>query len=670
MQLAHEAARWLGPVEVRPATLKVAWPGGCEVLQPRVMQVLVALAQAAGEVVGREDLIAACWDGRIVSEDAVNVVVAQVRKLGQRTGAFELETISRVGYRLVVAGAAAAAAEPKPVLDRRSALTLGVVGVAAAGAGGGVAAWRFLGAGRGPVTVAVLPFSGEGGVSPALMGGLAREVRNHLCRVAGLRVVADASASAAAAENGAAPATAARLQADWLVDGRVAADGEGVRISLSLRDADRGRQLWTQTVSGRADELFATLDRVSLAVVAEVAGRLPEASAARPPPRARDGRAFLPVMEAETELARTRMLRVETAEVSAEAAAAADRAARQAQAALAIDRNDVRALLVLATLARNGWSNRVTPPGATPAARRTIAADYVGRALLADPNDAAALGALGDLRRREWRWSEAESLLARAVAGDPSLVEARFAYGSLLATLGRGLEARAQAEELVRLDPLDGWRRGFLLSRVRYLVGDRAGAVAGFQAMIDRPQPSLFAMRELMLMRLAERDATALAALADDVRTRAAGAQLAALQRRAEAGVAALQGRPQGLIAMVDADVAAYEGGGAAKLATQQGRTSGDLLFLAAVEYAWAGATDRALDLLDRALAQDGLWPASLPFGILSFPAEVRAAPRYAALWGRDERRVELAARRLAALRERQMAGVLPDGRRAAARTA
>ena len=66
MQLAHQAVFSLGPLEVRPPTCEVVSPHGREVLQPRVMQVLVALTQARGGVVSRHDLIAQCWDGRLV----------------------------------------------------------------------------------------------------------------------------------------------------------------------------------------------------------------------------------------------------------------------------------------------------------------------------------------------------------------------------------------------------------------------------------------------------------------------------------------------------------------------------------------------------------------------------------------------------------------------------
>src|SRR5215218_2054863 len=101
MQLAHQSAFSLGTLEVRPPTCEVVMPHGREVLQPRVMQVLVTLARAEGGVVSRDDLIETCWNGRVVGEDAITLVMMKLRKLAARTqGAFAVETIPRVGYRL------------------------------------------------------------------------------------------------------------------------------------------------------------------------------------------------------------------------------------------------------------------------------------------------------------------------------------------------------------------------------------------------------------------------------------------------------------------------------------------------------------------------------------------------------------------------------------------
>ena len=44
------------------------------------MQALVALARADGEIVTRDELIQSCWDGRIVGEDAIDRVIARLRR--------------------------------------------------------------------------------------------------------------------------------------------------------------------------------------------------------------------------------------------------------------------------------------------------------------------------------------------------------------------------------------------------------------------------------------------------------------------------------------------------------------------------------------------------------------------------------------------------------------
>ena len=101
VDLAREPDFSLGPVRVRPSLRQVETAGGAETLEPRVMQVLVALARRPSEVVSRDDLTQTCWSGRIVGEDAISRVIARVRRLGEASGAFAIETIPRVGYRLM-----------------------------------------------------------------------------------------------------------------------------------------------------------------------------------------------------------------------------------------------------------------------------------------------------------------------------------------------------------------------------------------------------------------------------------------------------------------------------------------------------------------------------------------------------------------------------------------
>jgi formylglycine-generating enzyme required for sulfatase activity/DNA-binding winged helix-turn-helix (wHTH) protein/dienelactone hydrolase len=112
VDLAREPDFTLGNLQVRPSSREVAGAGDREVLEPRVMQVLVVLAQRRGQVVSRDQLIEACWAGRVVGEDAINRCIGKVRRLAEAHGGFAVETIARVGYRLTIEAGAAPASAP------------------------------------------------------------------------------------------------------------------------------------------------------------------------------------------------------------------------------------------------------------------------------------------------------------------------------------------------------------------------------------------------------------------------------------------------------------------------------------------------------------------------------------------------------------------------------
>lgn len=101
--LAHELPFTVGPLRVHPSTRQVERGERWETLEPRVMQVFVALARANGSIVTRDELIDWCWDGRIVGEDAINRAISRLRQVAADIGggSFGVETITKVGYRLV-----------------------------------------------------------------------------------------------------------------------------------------------------------------------------------------------------------------------------------------------------------------------------------------------------------------------------------------------------------------------------------------------------------------------------------------------------------------------------------------------------------------------------------------------------------------------------------------
>jgi DNA-binding winged helix-turn-helix (wHTH) protein/TolB-like protein len=262
IELAREAPFTLGLAEVRPATREVVAGELREVLEPRVMQVLVALAQRRGEVVSRDELTIACWNGRVVGDDAINRCIGAVRKLAANFGGFALETIPRVGYRLLdmpqSAGAAeTSAAEPPavaapgywlavkarwPLLTALAAFFL----IAA-----GFAAWLQWSAAKQDVapakfSIAVLPFTPLSGDRDAerLGDAIAASVADMLSRV-GRDVVSPAESLQF---RGAAKARAAKaLHAALVIDGELRRERDTLVVAIRLIDVNDGTTVRADT---------------------------------------------------------------------------------------------------------------------------------------------------------------------------------------------------------------------------------------------------------------------------------------------------------------------------------------------------------------------------------------------------------------------------------------
>ena len=93
----------VGDWEVRPNTLVIAGDG-CEVkLTPRTMDVLVYLADRAGETVSQQELLTAFWRGAVSSPNAIHKSIAELRHAfgdADRQPVY-IETVPKRGYRLV-----------------------------------------------------------------------------------------------------------------------------------------------------------------------------------------------------------------------------------------------------------------------------------------------------------------------------------------------------------------------------------------------------------------------------------------------------------------------------------------------------------------------------------------------------------------------------------------
>ena len=93
-------------------------------MEPLVMQLLLQLVDRQGEVLPRRDLFYHLWGNAQVGDDSLNRLVGGLRKALERTsgGTVEIETVPRVGYRLIAAPAGATAVPP---ITRRSLVAAG-----------------------------------------------------------------------------------------------------------------------------------------------------------------------------------------------------------------------------------------------------------------------------------------------------------------------------------------------------------------------------------------------------------------------------------------------------------------------------------------------------------------------------------------------------------------
>lgn len=253
IDLSREAPFALGAVLVTPATREVARDAKREILEPRVMQVLVALASRRGEIVTRDDLIDQCWDGRAVGDDAINRCAGRLRRLAEEFGGFELETVARVGYRLNELSDAPAPAKP----PRRQWIWIALAAVLAIGAG--IAAWLLLTPVKEMVVrapfrrvVAVLPFTPLSADRETQLFGdqVATTIAETLSSSGGPIVPPSLSFQ----YRGAAKAKAAReLRAMYVIDGEVVRRDGRVRVSVRLDDAAHGLTVFARTFDSPTD---------------------------------------------------------------------------------------------------------------------------------------------------------------------------------------------------------------------------------------------------------------------------------------------------------------------------------------------------------------------------------------------------------------------------------
>src|SRR5436309_2446844 len=93
----------IGPWLIQPSLNTVANNGTRVRLEPKVLNVLVYLAEHRGEVVSKDDIMRAVWSDACVTDDILTRSIYELRKVLQDDAKQPkvIETIPRRGYRLI-----------------------------------------------------------------------------------------------------------------------------------------------------------------------------------------------------------------------------------------------------------------------------------------------------------------------------------------------------------------------------------------------------------------------------------------------------------------------------------------------------------------------------------------------------------------------------------------
>lgn len=250
----------IGALTVEPAVCRVAGAATAQ-LEPRVMQVLVLLAGESPQVVSRDLMIQRCWQGRIVGDDAINRVIGRLRSVARDCdgASFAIETVNKVGYRLVGDVVQLGAAEP-PAPWRSAAPERAEPPAAQPRAGDYVPAIAVLSFGHPPDDIDQAYFA----------EGMAEDIINGLSHARMLRVISPLSSLAYRKADAGARQICADLGVRYLVRGQIRRMADTLRLSVSLTDGQTDDTVWSARFDRPIGDLFTVQSEVAAGIIGAI----------------------------------------------------------------------------------------------------------------------------------------------------------------------------------------------------------------------------------------------------------------------------------------------------------------------------------------------------------------------------------------------------------------
>jgi TolB-like protein len=238
-------------------------------LEPQVFDLLVFLIQNRQRVVSKDDLLAAVWEGRIVSESALTTRINALRHaIGDSGGQQRLiKTLLRKGIRFVgevreEKGRATEGAMKPPQLTEQTAhqspKTVSLLPL------------------PDKPSIAVLPFINISGdpEQEYFVDGIVEDITTALSHFRWLFVIARSSSFTFKGRAIDVKQVGRELGVRYVLEGSVRKVANRLRISAQLIDALTGMHLWADRFDGALEDIFDLQDRVTASVVGAIAPKL------------------------------------------------------------------------------------------------------------------------------------------------------------------------------------------------------------------------------------------------------------------------------------------------------------------------------------------------------------------------------------------------------------
>lgn len=256
----------------------------------KAMDVLCVLASRAGQLVERDDLLAAVWGENAVTDEPLTSTIAELRRL-LRDGSDRhyIETLPKRGYKI---SATVTAVRPehdsatqhdhanrkRPLVRVTRASVVALILVTVASIGLALFLQRTAPDTTPPQSVAVLPFDdlSQNADQAYLADGLAEVLISTLTRLPELRVAARSSAFAFRSQDMELREIAERLKVAHILSGSVQVSDETMRVTVQLVDAIAGYQVWSARYDRPLADIFAVQEDIATEVTEQLRLKLLE----------------------------------------------------------------------------------------------------------------------------------------------------------------------------------------------------------------------------------------------------------------------------------------------------------------------------------------------------------------------------------------------------------